>query len=121
MSELRDKQVKFARDLSRLIAHAFDLGYEVTLSEVKRDQRIADLNATAGKGISRSLHLVSLAVDLNLFKHQEYLDKSEDHEILGEWWKSLGPEHFWGGDFKDSKGNPKPDGNHYSIGYEGRK
>ena len=113
MSKLRDKQVQFAKDLALLIQKAFELGYEVTLGEVKRDQRIADLNAAAGKGISKSLHLVSLAVDLNLFANDIYLSSTEHHLPLGEWWEKLGPEHFWGGRFND--------GNHYSIGYEGRK
>lgn len=37
--------------------------------------------------------------------------KSEDHLAIGERWELLGG--IWGGRFRDSKGDPRPDGNHY--------
>lgn len=112
---LRQKQSRFARSVPLLIQYAIALGYEVTFGEVKRTKAQADANAASGAGISNSLHLDSLAVDLNLFKDGVYLADSDSHRPLGTFWKSLGDDYFWGGDFT------KPDGNHYSIGHEGRK
>jgi len=54
-----------------------------------------------------------LAVDLNLFRGGKWLDKSEDHKQLGDYWESLAPDARWGGRFGD--------GNHYSIEHGGRK
>jgi hypothetical protein len=113
---LRQKQSRFARAVPLLIQYAIARGYEVTFGEVLRTQAQAAANAASGAGISNSLHLERLAVDLNLFKDGIYLQDSGAHKPLGDFWKSLGDDYFWGGDF-----NPKPDGNHYSIGHEGRK
>lgn len=113
---LRQKQSRFARSLPLLIQYAIATGYELTLGEALRTQAQANDNAASGAGISNSLHLDRLAIDLNLFKDGQYLADSESHRPLGTFWKSLGADHVWGGDFK-----PKPDGNHYSIAHAGRK
>lgn len=104
------------RLLPRLIDHAYENGYEVVGGELKRDQRIADLNAAAGVGISKSLHLASLAIDLSLFKDGQYLDQTFDYAGLGAYWKSLDPLCRWGGDFVSL-----PDGGHFSLEWEGRR
>lgn len=98
---LREKQSKFAVMVSRLIQKAVELGYEVTLG---------DGRCTVGHK-NNSLHYIGLAQDLNLFKDGKYLQSTEDHKTLGEWWESIGGS--WGGRFND--------GNHYSIEHEGRK
>lgn len=116
---LRQKQSMFARMVARLLLQAEDMGYEVTFSEAYRDPEWAKEMARRGKGIANSLHTERLAIDLNLFKDGKYLSSSEDHRPLGEWWESIGGT--WGGRFTDSKGNPKPDGNHYSLAHGGRK
>lgn len=113
MSELRTARVTFTRLLARLIDKAFELGYEAAAAEVSRDPRIAALNAASGAGISNSLHLSGLAIDLLLYKGGKYLDQTEDHRPLGEWWEKQHPNCRWGGRFKD--------GNHYSFTiWEGR-
>jgi hypothetical protein len=91
------------------------LGYEYTLGEAWRTQAQAQANAASGAGIANSLHIERLAIDINLFKDGLFLQESEAHRPFGAFWKSLGPDYFWGGDFS------KPDGNHYSIGHGGRK
>lgn len=116
MSEtLRQKQSRFVRDVGKLIAHAYAHGFEMTFAEAYRTPEQAALNATTGSGIANSLHTVRLAIDLNLFKDGAYLGNSADHAPLGAFWKGLGTDYCWGGDFS------KPDGNHYSIAHEGRK
>lgn len=111
---LREARCLFTRLLADLIRFAYASGFEVSIEEVKRDPRIAQLNAESGKGISNSLHLLGLAVDLNLYKQGAFLSQSQDHGALGAYWKTLHPLCRWGGDFT------RPDGNHYSISWEGR-
>jgi hypothetical protein len=109
---LRSKQSKFARMVADLIIKAYDLGYEVTLGDAYRDPRLhGGIGLKKGYGHSKSCHKIRLAIDLNLFKDGVFLDKSDDHKVLGEWWESQGGT--WGGRFND--------GNHYSLEHEGMK
>ena len=108
---LREKQCRFAAMVGRLLQKAQEMGYEMTLGEVWRTPEQAMFNAKHGRGISNSLHLVRLAIDINLFRVGHYLPQSEDHEPLGRWWESIGGS--WGGRFGD--------GNHYSLEWQGRK
>ena len=98
---LREKQSKFTLMVSKLIQWAYDQGYELTFG---------DAYARIGH-IPNSLHYSRLAIDLNLFKDGKWLNKTEDHMPLGEYWESIGGS--WGGRFRD--------GNHYSLEHYGRK
>jgi hypothetical protein len=114
MSEtLRQKQSLFVRLVGLLISEAYARGYELTFGEAWRTLEQARLNAATGKGISNSLHIDRLAIDLNLFRDGKFLSRTEDHRPLGEWWEKLHPLCRWGGRFND--------GNHYSIEHNGRK
>ncbi len=108
-------QQQFAQDAARLIQKAAELGYGVTLGEAQRTQAQAAQNAQTGAGILHSLHLERLAIDLNLFQGSRYITDDEGHKELGAWWKALGPDHRWGGDFA------KKDFNHYSISPDGKR
>jgi hypothetical protein len=72
-----------------------------------------------GYGHPNSAHKQKLAIDLNLFRDidgdgdQDYLDKTEFHRPLGEWWEKQHPDARWGGRFGD--------GNHYSLEVGGIK
>lgn len=115
---LRDKQEIFAVAVGSLIRKAIELGFTVTLGEAWRPPEQAKIMAEKGKGSRNSLHIVRLALDINLFKDGVYLENSEDHLELGKWWESQSTvdlKFCWGGRFA------KPDGNHYSIGHEGRQ
>jgi hypothetical protein len=96
-----------------LIIKAEELGFQCAGNELKRDPRIAALNAASGMGISKSVHLHGLAIDLLLYKNGKYLENTEDYRELGEWWEKIHPLARWGGRFKD--------GNHFSFEWEGRK
>lgn len=113
---LGEKQRLFTRLVGKLILHAYELGYELTLGEAYRTPEQAALNAKKGTGALNSLHMQRLAIDLNLFKDGIYLMDSKDHAPLGRYWKSLDTACCWGGDFA-----PHADGNHYSITHQGRK
>lgn len=93
---LGEKQELFSRMLFLLLIEAHRLGYTV---------RMGDVLATSGH-IKGSFHYKKLAADLNLFLDGEFLQETEDHQKLGEYWESLGGT--WGGRYED--------GNHYSLG-----
>lgn len=113
---LLQKQKLFCSLVAKLISWSYDSGYELTFGEVLRTKLQAQANAASGAGISNSLHLSSLAVDLNLFIEGEYQRYSEAYKPLGDYWKSLHPLCCWGGDFKS-----RPDGNHFSLTHGGVK
>ena len=113
---LREKQSIFVELVAQLILKALSLGYELTFGETYRSPEEAARLARLGLGIKKSLHTHKLAIDLNLFKNGKYLRNTEDHKPLGEFWESLSTSEYtchWGGRFGD--------GNHYSIGHNGRK
>lgn len=107
------KQRLFCKLLPRLMDYAYANGYELSLGEAWRTPEQARLNAQQGRGIAASLHSERLAIDLNLFRNGTWLQTTEDHRMLGEYWESLHPLCRWGGRFQD--------GNHYSITHGGRK
>lgn len=107
-------QEEFAQSTARLIQKAAELGYGVTFGDAYRSPQQAQANAASGSGISNSLHIDRLAIDLNLFKDGVYIQDDTGHRELGAWWKTLGPRYRWGGDFSTRK-----DFNHYSLSPDG--
>ena len=101
---LGDKRRRMARMLSLLEGYASLQGYEICYDFFKRCQECP-------VGHQNSLHKIGLAVDINLYKNGHYLENSEDHIELGEFWEFIGGT--WGGRFDD--------GNHYSLEYNGMK
>jgi hypothetical protein len=101
VSKLLNRQFEFARAVSDLIRKANSLGYDVTLGDAYRDPRCK-------YGYDKSLHKKRLAIDLNLFKKGVYLNHTEDHRELGEWWEHKYKDAVWGGSWGW-------DGNHYQF------
>ena len=111
---LRKTQSEFAALVPRLIDKAIATGKEVTLGDAFRDARVhGPVGMKVGYGHSKSVHKIRLAIDLNLFKDGVFLEGTEAHRELGEWWEKQHPLARWGGRFND--------GNHYSFEYEGMK
>lgn len=109
---LRQKQSKFAFLVGKLLLRAYEMGYEVTLGDAYRDPRLhGSVGIKAGYGHSKSAHKTRLAIDLNLFKNGKFLQTTEGHRELGEWWEKLDPMCRWGGRFNDA--------NHYSFQHNG--
>lgn len=102
MSELLDKQLRFPLMLAKLIMYAYDQGYEITLGEGYDDDNTGHM-----KG---STHYVKLAQDINLFKDKVWLKDGTGHDVLHDYWDSLG------GAKRIAK-----DLNHYSLEYQGRR
>ncbi len=109
---LGQRQRQFTLMVAKLIQWSYEAGYELTFGEAYRTPEQAALNAKRGSGISNSLHTQRLAVDLNLFKDGQYLSDSASYTPLGEYWESIGGS--WGGRFKTN-----PDGNHFSLEWNG--
>ena len=107
-------QREYAKAYASLILKAYEMGYEVTLGDTFRSPRVfGHMGTKKGYGRKNSLHKLKLAGDLNLFKDGEYLQETDDHQPLGEWWETEYAEFnsAWGGRFND--------GNHYSFAYRG--
>lgn len=111
MSDLLHRQQDFFRMTAIFFPWLITSGYEVTYGEVQRSKAQAAMNAAAGTGISNSLHLISLAVDLNLFKDGKFLTTKEEYQHAGEYWEDLGGS--WGGRFKNV------DADHFSLSFNG--
>lgn len=107
-------QRRFVPLIAKLIEYAYAQGYELTFGEAYRTPEQAALNAQHGSGIANSLHILRLAVDLQLFKDGVYLTDSTAYAPLGTYWKGLDPDCAWGGDFAS-----RPDGNHFSLQWGG--
>ena len=109
---LGEKQRLFGTMLPRLLDYILSCGYQYTLGDAYRDPKVfGHVGERLGYGYARSNHKRRLAIDLNLFKDGVYLDKTKDHQPIGEWWEAQHALCRWGGRFND--------GNHYSMEHEG--
>ena len=111
---LLEKQQLFAKLSAKLILQAFEMGYGVTLGEVWRPDEMARLYESMGKGIRASNHKRRLAIDLNLYRDNRWLTKTEEYTDLGRWWESQSTPEIkccWGGHWGD--------GDHFSFEHQG--
>jgi len=116
METLGQRQRRFLPLVAKLIEFAYANGYELTAGELYRSPEQAVLNAAHNTGIANSLHIVRLAIDVQLFKDGAYLTDSAAYAPLGTYWKTLDPDCCWGGDFVT-----RVDGNHFSLSWGGVK
>ena len=111
---MRKKQSEFVRCIAKLINYATNQGYELTFGDAYRDPRVhGEVGTKKSYSSANSTHKSRLAVDFNLFKDGKFLQSTDDHKVLGEYWESLHPLARWGGRFND--------GNHYSFEHNGAK
>jgi len=108
------KQSDFLLLAAKLIIWINRQGYQVTGGDLYRDPRSHGKYGKRGPyGRRHSTHKRRLAIDLNLFFDGVYLQTTEDHRRVGEYWESLDPRCRWGGWYQD--------GNHYSFEHNGRR
>ena len=111
---LSEHQQEFALHLAYLIQHISAAGYTCTFGDAYRSPKaFGGMGEKAPYGRWTSAHKQRLAVDLNLFRHGVYLEDTEHHRPIGEYWKALHELNRWGGDFSNK------DGNHYARLYGG--
>ena len=106
MSDLLKAQQQFAQQVAMLIRAAYVRGYNVTLGDAYRDPRCP-------YGHPQSLHRSRLAIDLNLFRGESYLQGEEadaGHRELHALWETLGGARMI-----------ENDANHYSFAWEGMR
>src|SRR3990172_5197278 len=112
---LREARCRFTECLALLVQEATRLGYEIAFAEGM--DRVTQKDTTTDH-MPNSLHEIGLAQDVDLYKAGIYLRDTADHAVLGQFWKDLGVSRglplTWGGDFS------RPDGNHYSLKWNGR-
>lgn len=109
---LSQKQRRFSAMTVQLLVLIQARGYQFTYGDAFRDPRAhGEFGVRKGYSAAKSLHKLKLAIDINLFKNGRYLTRTEDHQIFGEFWESIGGT--WGGRFND--------GNHYSLEHGGQK
>lgn len=112
---LRLRQELFVKLVTKLLTKiTSEPGHSVTFGETYRPPETAELYARQNRGVRESLHTYRLAIDLNIFRFDQLLKKTEDYRIFGDYWKTLHPLARWGGDFSH-----RPDGNHFSLEYQG--
>ena len=102
MNALTEKQILFSSMIAELLKIAEELEYGVVLGHAYRCD-----DCKVGK--KNSLHKICLAIDLNLFRDDEFLTETKDYTELGEIWEDMGGT--WGGRFND--------GNHFSLKHNG--
>lgn len=118
MSDLSDLQQEFSSSIKMFLAYLNNHNYGVSFGEAWRPPEMAAIYAAQGKGIACSLHEERLAIDLNIFDGEKWLETKEELLPLGEIWESYsvpGVTHCWGGRFSE------PDSDHFSISYGGRQ
>ena len=109
----REMRVLHTRLMAELKLWIFQQeGYEVATAEGM--DRITEKDPTSDH-MKNSNHNYGLAEDLDLYLNGNYMKKTEDHKFVGDKWKSMHPLCRWGGDLIKH-----PDGNHYSLEYQGR-
>lgn len=95
--KLGQKQELFMRLLPRLIDKAHELGFEIRGGDLFRDPRVhGQINVKQGYGAKNSCHKLKLAIDLNLFKDGAFIQTTEGHHELGEWWEKQHELCRWG-------------------------
>lgn len=109
MSELLERQERFTYLIAKLIFWAYGHGFEMSFADAYRNPAFAGILKYYKEW---SKHCSRLAIDLNVFKNDVWLKKTEELKPLGEYWESLDPLCSWGGRWQD--------GNHFSFG-EGKK
>ena len=107
--KLGEKQEVFSRNMGLLLVWLSTEGYRFRIKEVQRTEEQALLNYARGVGTKNSMHISSLAVDIDFFDmNGEYVTDYMMYSEAGRYWKSLGG--LWGGDFD------RKDGRHFEYG-----
>lgn len=71
--------------------------FEIRGGDLFRDPRAhGQINVKQGYGAKNSCHKLKLAINLNLFKDGAFIQTTEGHRELGEWWEKQHELCRWG-------------------------
>ncbi len=100
---LGQHQEQFTRDLAKLLAKAWELGYEVRIGEVQRTAEQQEIYVATGRSWTmNSMHLKKTAADLHFTKGGKLVYPEE----LGKYWESLSSFNQAGMFWKTKKDAP---------------
>lgn len=98
---LGQHQQEFSKDFNKLLTYLFQNGYDVRIGEAERTKEQQEIYIKQGKSKTiKSNHLIRCAVDIHIFKNNQYLQSKAELQIIGDYWESLSIENRWGGNFK---------------------
>ena len=107
MGRLVNEQVKFLKDIGKLIAYSEEIGVELTAGECYRTAYQQKRYIATGRSQTmKSMHLKRLAMDFNLFIDGNLTWELEAYQPLGDYWESLDPKNKWGGNWRSFKDVP---------------
>lgn len=94
-------QENFSKDLAILLNYLYDNNYDVRVGEAERTKEQQEIYVNQGKSkTSNSMHLKRCAIDLHIFKDNNYITSKQELQAIGDYWESLSSENKWGGNFK---------------------
>lgn len=121
---LREARCAYSVCIAELILYVVCLGKDYAIALDEGTDRLTIKDPTSDH-MANSLHHIGLAQDLLLYRKGVYLTSSAEYAFMGQFWKELGIKRnlplVWGGDFLAADGTPKPDGNHFSLGWQGSR
>jgi len=97
--ELFEKRILFTNNVCKLIAFITAHSIGVSFGETYRTYEQAKLYFEQGIGAIDSQHCKGLAVDLNLYRGNEYLKDAKDYICAGKYWELLHHDNRWGGNW----------------------
>lgn len=107
LMKLSDKQFIFLKDLAMLIIFCIVNDIKVTGGELQRTMYQQKEHIRKGRSKTmRSDHLRKLAIDLNFFFNGKLSYRKKDIQPVADYWKSLRPNNYWGGDWKNPVDTP---------------
>ena len=93
-------QFEFLLDVSKLITKIQELGFTATGGELFRTTEQQQIYMDTGRSKTmKSMHLLRLAIDLNIFKNDQMVGDVNVLKPIGDYWQSLNPKNKWGGYF----------------------
>ncbi|AQW84183.1 putative cysteine peptidase, peptidase M15 family [Campylobacter pinnipediorum subsp. pinnipediorum] len=97
---LGKEQEDFTKDLNKLLTYLHNNNYNVRCGELFRTQEQQEIyyqrKLTKTKN---SYHTKKLAIDLFIFKDNQWLKTKEQLQLIGDYWESLSNINKWGGNY----------------------
>lgn len=95
------QQQDFMLDVAYLIRYCSINSIGVTGGELYRSKEQQKIHFKRGLStVKRSHHQDRKAIDLNFFFNGKLSYKKKDIQHIADYWKSMNPNNYWGGDFK---------------------